>query len=605
MSGIVAVARRSGGVSEDGFEELLATLDYRGRDGRGRWHGDGVALGHQHHWTTPESVGQDQPVAVGGVRVALAGRLDNREALATALPRDRPLDGTTDAALLGHAYREWGDACLDRAVGAFALALRDADRERLLCARDKTGVRHLFVADADGVVVAASDAATVLAHPAVPDAPDERTLRAYLADESTADDAAFYEGVRRLPAGTRLVADTDGVRRDRYWHPADGPDLSGTSRGELRDRVRAAVREAVAARLRCRGHPGLFMSGGLDSTAVAGVAAADLGADPAAFSMVFEAVDDDRLVRDERARVRDVAGTHDLALAEVVVDDARPLGDPGAFDEPLAESPCLDPTQPATDRLARRTAADGRRVVLTGHGGNVFDGSRFAYADLLRRGRVLALLREARRDPVPTARALKWYALAPTVPSLAALVAGVDRGPPDWLGPRLRGREPAAPAAPGRFRGVHRRRSYELLTGVRRDHKLHTAHRRAARAGLALRMPLLDARVVEVAYAVPPEELLSAGECKTLFREAFADVLPASVRAVQAGRHFEAFVVDGLRRRRDYLRDLFEGSRLEARGYVADGAAVGRLQAFLDGDDDWLSTWRLFAAERWLRATGS
>lgn len=611
MSGVVALYRRDGQPSSDRFGALLGTLDYRGHDGRDRWVGDGVALGHQRFRTTPQSVGQSQPVDVDGVVVALAGRLDDRARLAGSLPAGTALEATTDARLLAHAYREWGTACLERAVGAFGVVVWDADRRRLVAARDKTGIRHLFVAATADVVVVGSDAATVRAHPAVPGGPAAPSLAAYLADEASTDDAAFYDGVRRLPAGTRLVADADGTRTGRYWHPADAGGAGGRwrrllpggcGRSDPAERVRAAVRAAVADRLRCRDRPAVLVSGGLDSTAVAGVAAADLGAAPPAFSMVVEAVDDERLTRRERARIHDAAGAHDLALSEVVVDDAGPLSSPAAFDGPLAESPCLDPTQPATDRLFDR-AGDGRRVVLTGHGGNVFDGSRFAYADLLRRGRLATLLRHARRDPVPTRRVLKWYALAPAVPRLAARVAGVGPdGPPPWLGPRLRACDTGERSAPRRFRSVYRRRDYAALTGLRREHKLHAGHRRAIRHGLAMRMPLLDARVVAAAYATPTHRLCAAGEQKVLFRDAFADVLPASVLAVTEGRHFEALVAGGLRRRAAHLRSVLEAPRLEAREYVAGGAATEQLRAFLDGDADWLVPWRLYAAERWLAA---
>lgn len=611
VSGVVAVYRPAGRPSTDRFERLLSTLDYRGPDGRDRWVGDGVAVGHQQLWTTPQSVGQSQPVVVDDAVVALAGRLDGRDRLAPALPAGTALDGTADPVLLGHAYREWGPACLDRALGAFGAVVWDRDRRRLLVARDKTGIRHVFVAVGDDGVVVGSDATTVRAHPTVPGGPADPSLAAYLADREASDDAAFYEGVRRLPAGTRLVADADGTRTERYWHPADAGTAGWRGRLARRwpggtdpaTRIRTAVRAAVADRLRGVDRPGVLLSGGVDSTAVAGVAAADLDAAPPAFSMVFEAVDDERLTREERARIRDVAGAHDLPLSAVVVDDAGPLSDPAAFDGPLAEGPCLDPTQPAVDRLLDEVADAGRRTVLTGHGGNVFDGSRFAYADLLRRGRLATLLRQARRDPLPTRRVLKWYALAPAVPRLAARLFDVgSERPPPWLGPRSRRCDTGSRTAPERFRSVYRQRDYAALTGLRRDHKVHTGHRRAARRGLVMRLPLLDARVVAAAYTAPTHELCAAGERKALFRDAFADVLPASVLAVESGRHFEAPVAGGLARRAAHLRSVLDAPRLEARGYVADGAATERLAAFLDGDADWLVPWRLFAAERWLAA---
>ncbi|PSP81517.1 hypothetical protein BRC81_00725 [Halobacteriales archaeon QS_1_68_20] len=603
MSGLAAVYRRDGAVTDERFEPLLDSLDYRGHDGRDRWHGDGVALGHQHFWTTPQAVGERQPVAVDGTVVALAGRLDDRDALAPALPAGVDRTTASDATLIGHAYREWGVDCLDRTVGAFGLLLWDRHRNLLVVARDKTGIRHLFFAVTDEAFVVGSDAATVRRHPAVADGPDESSLAAFLEQTPTVGDAGFYEGVSRVPPGTHLVADADGVRTERYWHPADAPDLGGRSSAELQRRLRDAVRQALQARLRCRDDPASLLSGGLDSSALAGVAAADLDRRLSPFSMVFEAVDDERLTRDERVRIHDVATAHDLPLTEVPADDAHALSTPAALDEALSESPCLDPLLGANDRLYRRVGGADHRVALTGHGGNVLNGTRLAYADLLRRGRLVKLLRAARRDPMPTRWVLTWYGIAPVVPSLAARLSDADAGPPEWIGPELRDREPTSPSAPGRFRSVHRTRAYERMVAIQRAHKLHVGHRRALRQAVTLRMPYLDARVVSVAFGARPMDLLANGQQNGLFGATFEDVYPPSVRSIRKGRHFDAFVRRGLHAHVDYLQRQLESPRIESRGYVRDGAARDQLAAFLDGEAPWTVPWRLFACERWLQVT--
>ena len=602
MSGIVAVFGREGPVRDERFDRAMETLAYRGHDGSDQWTGGEVALGHQHFWTTPEEVGERQPVRVGDVTVAFAGRLDNRADLAPALPADVSLAGTTDAELFGHAYDEWRPDCLDRAVGAFGAALWDHRRERLVCARDKTGIRHLFVAVTDEAVVVASDVGAVRAYATVSDAVSEPSLAAFLRASPGTADGSFHEGIDRLPAGTRLVADDDGVRTDRYWHPTDGPSLGSVGRAELRSRLREVVRQATRARLRCRERPALFMSGGLDSTTVGGVAA-EVEAPtepPAPFSMVFEAVEDERLTRGERQRIHDLARRHDLPLTEVVVDDARPFDEPEAFADALSEGPCLEPLTWAIDRAQERAGEEGHRVALTGHGGNLFNGSQFAYADLLRDGKLLTLWRHARRSPMPTRQLLVWYAAAPTFPGLAKRFADVDEGPPSWLGPALRGIE-AMPERDGSFDSVHWKRNYREMTGVGRAFKLHATRRQALRHGLDLRMPYLDARVVELGYAIPPYELLTSGERNGLFREAFGDLLPESVRAIQKGQHFDAFVRACVHDGSDYLRELFADARLESRGYLADGAATDQLDVVLSGAGNLVLLWRMFASERWLR----
>lgn len=603
MAGIVAVARRSGSVDDQVFDELLGSLDYRGPDGRGQWHGDGVALGHQHHWTTPESVGENQPVAVGPVRVALAGRLDNRQELASALPASDSLDDTSDATLLGHAYREWGVDCLDRAVGAFALALYDADRDRFLCARDKTGIRHLFVGETEDAVVVASDPSTVRQHPAVSTQWDDLAVTAYLTRTPARSDLGFVDGVRRLRHGTWLTIDDGEVTRRRYWHPADGPDLRGVDRATLRGRLRTTLREVTAARLRCRDQPAVSMSGGLDSTTVAGVLADDLDAPAPAYSMVFEDVAEERLTRAERQRIADTADRHDLESVEVVADDEKTLSDPGIYDAPAVESPCLDPVQGAIDLLNRQFADAGHRVVITGHGGNVLNGSRLAYADLLRRGKLLSLLRAARVDGGDTARLLAWYGVAPTVPRLASRFASTDDGDPAWYGPRLDEDAVPRPTASERFWSIPRSQNYAQFLALRREYKLHAGTQRAIRKGLVLRKPYLDARLVELAYAIPGHHLLAGGRPKGLFRQTFGDVLPESVRAIPKGYHFDPFVVAGLRENHRELERVLQDTLMEDAGYVAEDAPAAQLDAFRRGEGDRYLLWRLYATERWLDAT--
>lgn len=599
VSGIAAVFGRSRTVSETTFDDVLGTLDYRGHDGRSAWIGDGVALGHQHHWLTPEAVGTDQPVHVDGVHLALDGRLDDRSRLADSLSASVDLDSTADARLLAHGYRELGTDVFERAVGAFAVVLYDERDERFVCARDPTGIRHLFLAETPEAVVVGSDVATVRAHPSVAGEPNDAAVAAYLQYRPIRETATFSTAVDRLDHATWLSVDDDGLRRHRYWHPADTA-IRPDSPVDARRRLRETLGTAVAARTRSRDRPALSLSGGLDSTAVGAVAAADEGVRPAAYSIVYESVGDDRM-RTERQRMRDTATAHDLSHEEIVADDCRPLGDPSDYDSVLSESACLDPVQPSIDALNDAIVEGGHRIKLTGHGGNAFNGSRFAYADLLRGGRLPTLLGATRTDAMKTARALLWFGLAPLAPGLAAHFTDGDDGPPPWTGQRLRETTIPDVQAADSFDSLHRQNDYESFLGLTREFKLHQARRRAIRDGLELRMPYLDRRVLELAYAIPPHWLLAGGETKGLFRETFADVLPDSVLAIRKGSTFDSVVEPGIQANTDHLRATLTEPAIESAGYVADGEAVAELDRVLERGSDTKLLWRLYAVERYLQ----
>ena len=605
MSGVAILYDRTGGGDLGHFDRLFETLDYRGHDGRDIFEDGRCAIGHQHCWETSAEVGERQPTTVGEIHVSLSGRLDNRDALTSALPASTRLADVTDAELVGHAYREWGLTCLERALGSFSVAIWDPDRQRIVCAVDKTGSRHLFFGVTADSVVAGSDIDVVLSHPAFGGEPNERALAAYLSMAPGTPRATFYEDVYRLEPGSLLLVEDDAVSVDRYWDPTAGLNLRGANRAKLRSRLRTTLRAATEARMRSRGRPALLMSGGLDSTTLAGITATD--DEPAAidpFSVVYEDVDDERLVVDERQRIRDTAEMHDLEFDEIVSDDASPLSYPELNEELLRGGPVLDPLGGAMEGLFERIGDTGHRVAMTGHGGNALDGSRMAYADLFRRGNLLTLVRMLREDPMPTRWLVKWYVLAVSVPRISHRFIA-ESEPPHWHGPKLRTLETDRPSTREELFSIYRRRTWNGSTGVSRTHKLHNARRQALRHGVSLQMPYFDARIMELAYSIPPHELLDAGQRNGLFREAFGDILPESVRSIEKGRFFNAPLERALRQDYDRFAEVFSDSVLEATGYVRPGASMEQLDALLDGEGNAVTVWRLYTSERWLSTIGS
>ncbi len=615
-------------------------MDYRGTDGERLVSVDDVRLGHQHSHATPTGATTEQPLRDGDVWLAVDGRVDNRAALGRDLygevpdadHANNPEAGRSDAALLLDAYRAFGTDFPERVVGPLAVVVYDAAAGRLQVVRGRTGLRQVFYGRPEGALVVASDRTPVVSLFDGPVGVCEPRVAEHVEDHTLTPGLTVYEGVYRLPPGHTAVVDTDGrvagddagggaggpdadataVEVREYWHPTETP--LPPSEPDLRAELDERCRAAVAARLRSTGRVGTELSGGLDSTTVAALAAELSDGPVAAYSMVFESVGDAALTRAERGRIRDVAAAHDLDRHEVVADDLGPRLDAPFYDPVALEGPVVNKLSAAFRALYERAAGTDTRVLLTGEGGNAFDGKQSGYVDLLRQGRVATAVRSMLGDGTSN-RQLGWFTLV----KLAGLVGGRfpdERtfGPGSVLAEDLRERVtdaapggpadalPGAPAdaLPGAAMAhpggpAYPQSRYDLLvTQDAHRAKFHSPYldllafdrRLALAVGVDVRHPLLDARVIDLAYSLPQEFRMRAGRRKYLFRQWASPLLPDSVVSAGDGPTFEPLVTRGLAAERGRVEALFDpegpakrgddGGEAARRGDADDGGEAAR-----------------------------
>lgn len=369
---------------------------------------------------------------------------------------------------------------------------------------------------------------------------------------------------------------------------------------------------------------GTELSGGLDSTTVTGLAADVLDGDAAppaagdlaAYSLVFESLGGEALRREERDRIAAVAAHCDVDGREVLADDCWPRPDDPVYEHAALEGPCRNATAVAFRELYRRVATDGRRVLLSGEGGNFFDGKQSAYADLLRTGRPLTALGSMLRDGTATRR-LCWLValrLAETVGGRFPETRTFERDAVVSESLRAAAEEPVGewPAYP--------QTRFDRIVAQDVDRHMFHSHfldlvgfdrRVALAAGVDLRHPLLDPRVVDLAYSLPVEYLYGNGERKYLFRKFAADYLPESVHRASATPSFTPLVARGLAECREQVESRLRTGRLVASDYVEAGdvdavlsGLYGRPRAERRTDPTATretDVWRLLAAEEWLR----
>lgn len=599
MTGIVAVSNPSEEPADARVRTLLRTLDGRGEKMRIRATGT-ATLGT----VAPRGVDAG-PIRAGDTVAVLDGRIDDRQALAdlAGLSSD-----ASDPELVAAAHDEVGPAFLDRLIGDFAVVVWDERRQQLLAARDRTGTRNVSYATVDDLAIVASEPRAITDHPAVPAEINEGLLAEYLVGNVVTDDETFYEGVDRLPLGTSLVVDGDSPAVRRYWNPAHVEPDPG-----FESRLARLAREAVECRLRPATVPAVMMSGGLDSTAVAGIASQqrDAGRQVRAYSVVFPANDE----IDERSGVTAAREAFDLQVHAIDGGSRWPLAEKTPYRLVARNHPCIDTSVANNRAIADRI--DGPAVLLTGIGGNLHDGSRTRYADLLGAGSFRGFCNGIYRDPASTAGLLAVHGLGAAVSSRWTFLnelQGRIVGPP-WpplveeeflqrvgLRDRL-----AYDRTDLGFDTLWQKELYYELSDPYVDHALSGVRQVCLRNGVARLHPFLDARVVELLFSMPTDRRMVAGEYKQVFRRSLADILPESIRETSTtDNDYNSVLRRGLvHEEREYVRELLLSGRLVDAGYV-DGTRLEQL--LLEGTpgaEELSLLWRLLTAELFVRNTGS
>ncbi len=368
MCGIAAVFQAAGGVTEDALARAARALRHRGPDGQKCWRspGEEVGLAHTRLAIIDLATG-DQPLANedGSLRLVVNGEFYGYEAIRSQLQlAGHRLSTATDSEIALHLYEDHGLEFLGHLRGEFALVLWDERRRRLLAARDRFGIKPLYYATSGGVLYLASEVKALQAM-GVPLAWDQGAVWQMLVLGVLSPGRSLFHGVSQVPPGHCLLADASGVRLERYWdlqYPAQGETPPPGSDRDLIEGFHSTLAEAVSLRLRADVPVGCYLSGGLDSSSVLGLAARHLGRPLDAFTLVFDhASYDESAVAEETARLSG-ARWHPLRIS------TRDLADHFAETVWHVEGLLVNGNSVAKFLLSRAAAQAGIKVVLTGEG---------------------------------------------------------------------------------------------------------------------------------------------------------------------------------------------------------------------------------------------
>jgi asparagine synthase (glutamine-hydrolysing) len=624
MCGIAGFFDPRHGVDPSRYDAIAGAmadrLAHRGPDDRDTWSDApaGIALGFRRLSIIDLSPAGRQPMrsADGNLVMVFNGEIYNHRALRAALEQEGagPWRGHGDSEVLIEAIARWGFvAALRRLNGMFAIAVWDRSARRLSLARDRFGEKPLYYGWIGGALLFASELKALKVHPLWGGAIDRGALELFLRYGYIPSPWSAFAGLRKLPPGCFLESAGGAEAAPQpYWSApehaaaAAAAPFSGSEETAV-EALQALVDDAVAMRLEADVPLGAFLSGGIDSsTVVASMQRATVGT-VRSFSVGFPDQN-----YDESAHAAAVArhlGTRHTTLdvgERECLDTVRSL--PEIYDEPFA-----DPSQIPTLVLCRRTRGHVT-VALSGDGGDELFGGYDRYRraaeewrgierlpHALRRGAHVAEAVLAGRDWRPLRRARRLAEHAAHARPDSVFRAHVSR----WHeGDGLtRGAAPHAclldaPLDPG-LPSLEQRFMLRDATTYLPDDLLVKMDRASMAFGLEVRTPLIDHRIAEFAWSLPPA---LAGD-KRLLREALYRRVPRAL-VDRPKRGFEPplgrWLREGLR---DWTDALLEPARLMRRGLVDPKIVAARWTAHRAGRRNWTQRlWPVLMLEAWLTA---
>ncbi len=590
-------------VDQPALARMAAALAHRGPDGEGFHVEPGVGLAHRRLAIIDLETGR-QPLCNedGSIWVTFNGEIFNYvELRADLMGRGHVFRTHSDTETLVHAYEEYGVEFVQRLNGQFALALWDSPRRRLLLARDRVGIRPLFLATLqDGSLLFASECKAIFAHGGIEPRIDRVAVAQIAALWVPVPPRTAFAGIDELAPGTMLILENGGRKVRRYWD-VEFPDASNYEpdpQEAWEERIRELLADAVRLQLRADVPVASYLSGGLDSSILASLVKRHHNNDLITFSLGFEDA-----AFDEREYQRMMVGALGTDHREITVG----TGDIGrAFFESVwwAERPMTRSAPAPLLDLAGLVRQNGIKVVLTGEGADeIFGGYNIFREDKVRRfwarqpqsawrpallsrlygyvkrdPRAEAMWRqffrgdlEATADPFYSHR-IRWGNTA----SMRKLFAdGFADGMPshDEIiedvaavlgGPNARWH----PMARAQYLEIKLFMSGYLLSA--QGDRMMMAH------GVEGRVPFLDHRLIELAARIPPRFKLRGLDEKHVLKHAFREQLPAAI-ALRPKQPYRAPISACFRKDGSHAGvRLLEPEALAAFGYF-DASTASRL----------------------------
>lgn len=598
------------------IERMTSAQAHRGPDDYGYFVDDNAGLGHRRLSIIDLSGGK-QPIfnEDGSVVVVFNGEIYNFADLTDDLiARGHQFRTKSDTETIVHAYEEYGDECMRDFRGMFAFAIWDRRRKRLLLVRDRLGIKPVYYYAGRDFVAFASEIKSLLQHPKVPRQVDRQAVDLYLSLRYVPGPRTMFKDIFKLQPGHWLTADQNGVRTGKYWDINYDAQNAGDA-----EEFQHLLEESVRLRLISEVPLGVFLSGGLDSTAMlAMMTKINRGERVKTFSVGYEAAGGEAQSEIEEANefkfarlaaAHFKAEHHEFRMTSRDFQNAIPTM-VSHLDEPMADPTCI-PLY-FISKLARNYIT----VVLSGEGADETMAGYTLYRKIL-------AIEKLRKSVGPFASAF---------PAMAALP----------LGGRVKAYlRRAGRSVEGHYRGMVKGVPLEArlaLTGEERVRKseerldelfgayfnrvpaasplnrmlyvdtkvwlpedlLLKADKMTMATAVELRVPFLDHKLVEYLAAAPDTAKVRGNQGKWMLRQAMGSVLPPSILnrskkgfPMPAGAWFRTDL-------RDFVRDTLLSSDAACRQYFNGQAIEEIVRRQEEGKiSGYQEVWSLIVFENW------
>ena len=578
MCGIGALLDPAGTAPEDCGRRMVDALRHRGPDGDGVLRAGPATLAHTR-LAIIDVAGGDQPLHSedGAVSAVVNGEIYNHEQVRSELERrGHSFSTRSDSEVVVHGYEEYGEDFVRRLNGIFAFVLWDAPRRRIVAARDPFGVKPLYWWSDGRRVAMASEIGALLATGLVQPRVDPVALDHYLACRFVPGPLTLFGGIRKLPPASLLIAPEDSPPVVSSYRQAPGDPLAAPEE-ELESELALRFSDAVERQMMSDVPYGAFLSGGVDSAAIAAAMARRMDEPPSTFTIGFPG---HGAVLDEREYAAQSARTIGTRHSDTAMEESDFLGELSRCVRRL-EEPVGIPSAPALMALSR-FASQSVKVVLSGQGADEPHGGygRHQAASALslagRLGPLARPLRAATGLLAGNERARRAGRLLGDLSDAERLVRLVEITD-DPLRERLvggDGRDAAAQrvALAGDVlgdvadRGLVEQALYLDTHLFLPDGILVCADKMSMSAGLEQRVPFLDVELMRFVERVPARTRVRPRAGKRLHRRAMAHLLPPEI----VGRPRHGFASPYA----DWLRSSL-GEEVERR--YAAGSDLGEL----------------------------
>jgi len=543
--------RRLGSSLPANQRSLEALYDY-GPEGCSIWSDPSVSIGRNLMCLVPEDRFDRQPLHSqdGSEHMVADVSLCNRSDLERDLALD-PSIARSDADILFAAWLAWGEACLDRILGAFAFVVWSPGRQTMFAARDHSGDRTLYYHRGPDMFALASMPQGLRVIPGVGVKLRDKPLLAYFSLLDEFGSLSFFEGIEGLPRAHYLRVTPHSFEIQRYWHPSECPPVVFATDKEYEQELIRVLETAVDSRTRAIGTVGTHLSGGFDSGSVTACAARRLAQRGQGLT-AFTSVPQPGFAGTAMAGVRiEDEGPDAASLAQMypnidhILFNSQPVDLLGAIQRmtDAIDQPVFNVVNLAWFvGIADLAAARGIGVLLLGSEGNgtISYAGTLALGEFCRRGRWLDFLRHAITLRRHGDISVKWtikLAIRSVFPRLSRRWLSGWMSPPldlmDFefnriVNPQfadehgLRGRKVASSDYHMNDNAAARRDFFDTSdTGA-----YHAALRALNR--LDCRDPTADKRVYGFTYSIPPEQWIRGGRTKSLLRRAMKGRMPQS-----------------------------------------------------------------------------